>query len=61
MKLGCREPEPVNNKKTIMNKLNEFWETENLDLSEIEHLVLKNLKSPFHSMKRLPCMVTMEI
>ena len=39
MKLGCRVDESVNTEKTIMNKINEFWETENLGLFEIEESI----------------------
>ena len=44
MKLGCRLPEPVNGEKTILTKINEFWETENLGLSGTERLVVKEFQ-----------------
>ena len=44
MKLGWRVAESVNTEKTIMNKINEFWETENLGLSEIERLALNEFE-----------------
>ena len=44
MKLGCRLQEHVNGEKTILTKINEFWETENLGLSGTERIVVKEFQ-----------------